>query len=165
MGMTRREALPRILILGYGNPFRSDDGLGWHIAVQLFRSTSSPEIEVLPCLQLTPELAEPISRAERVLFLDSTRQGTPGQFQCQQVEPVAGAASFTHELSPAVLLSIARDLYGAYPQAYILTICGESFETGESLTPSVEASVPELKARVRALIAEALHLEAAPLCC
>jgi hydrogenase maturation protease len=157
--------MPRILILGYGNPFRSDDGLGWHVAVQLFRSTSSPEIEVLPCLQLTPELAEPISRAECVLFLDSTRQGTTGEFRCEQVQPIAGAASFTHELSPAVLLGIARDLYGAYPQAYILTICGESFAPGESLSPAVQASVPELKARVRTLVAEAMHVETAPLCC
>ena len=157
--------MPRILILGYGNPFRSDDGLGWHVAVQLFRCTSSPEIEVLPCLQLSPELAEPISRAECALFIDSARQGTPGEFQCRQIEPIAGAASFTHELSPPVLLGIARELYGAYPEAFVRTICGESFAAGESLSPAVEAHIPDLKARVRALIAEVLHVEAAPLCC
>src|SRR5215472_2694071 len=116
-------------------------------------------------LQLTPELAEPISRAEFVVFIDSTRGGTPGQLQCRQVEPIPGAASFTHQLSPTVLLGIARDLYGAYPEAYVLTVCGESFVPGESLSPIVEASVSELTARVRALVAEALHVEIAPLCC
>ena len=54
--------MARVLILGYGNPLRSDDGLGWQVAVQLFRTNTSPEVLVLPCHQLTPELAEPISR-------------------------------------------------------------------------------------------------------
>jgi len=30
--------MARVLILGYGNPLRSDDGLGWQVAVQLFRT-------------------------------------------------------------------------------------------------------------------------------
>ena len=155
--------MARVLILGYGNPFRSDDGLGWQVAVQLLRTTPAPEVEILPCLQLTPELAEPISRAECVLFIDSPREGVPGAFRCREVEPCAGPASLTHELSPQVLLGIARDLYSAFPEAYLLSISGESFEAGEALSVAVEARIPELRARLRELVAEALHLETAPL--
>jgi hydrogenase maturation protease len=49
--------MARVLIIGYGNPFRSDDGLGWQIANELSRTNRSAETEVLPCHQLTPELA------------------------------------------------------------------------------------------------------------
>ncbi len=148
--------MARVLILGYGNPLRSDDGLGWQVAVQLFRVNRSPEVLVLPCHQLTPELAEPISRVETVLFIDSARQGTPGEFHCELIRSQPGPVSFTHHLSPTGLLGLSLELYGCCPKAYLLTICGESFEIGDSLSPIVCERLPELKARVRELIAEAL---------
>jgi len=148
--------MARVLILGYGNPLRSDDGVGWHAAVQLFRSIAIPEVEVLPCHQLTPDLAEPVSRAERVLFLDSAHSGHGGDFHCDEVSASEGSSSFTHHLSPALLLAIARDLYGAYPKGWVLTISGTTFEAGESLSPEVETALSTLKARVRELVTEAI---------
>ena len=148
--------MARVLILGYGNPLRSDDGLGWQVAVQLFRANTSPEVLVLPCHQLTPELAEPISRAETVLFIDSTRHGSPGDFRCEELRSEPGPMSFTHHLSPAELLDLSSELFGCCPKAYVLSICGQSFELGEALSPTVCERLPELKARVRELIAESL---------
>jgi hydrogenase maturation protease len=148
--------MARVLILGYGNPLRSDDGVGWHAAVQLFRAIAIPEVEVLPCHQLTPDLAEPVSRAELVLFLDSARSGKGGEFHCAEVTASEGSPSFTHHLSPATLLAIARDLYGAYPRAWLLTICGNRFDVGDLLSPEVEAALQPLKTRVRELITETI---------
>jgi hydrogenase maturation protease len=148
--------MARVLILGYGNPLRSDDGLGWQVAVQLFRTNTSPEVLVLPCHQLTPELAEPISRAETVLFIDSTREGKPGELRCAELRSEPGPASFTHHVSPAGLLELSSELFGCCPRAYLLTICGECFELGEDLSTSVSDRLQELKARVRGLITESL---------
>jgi hydrogenase maturation protease len=148
--------MARVLILGYGNPLRSDDGLGWQVAVQLFRTNQSCEVLVLPCHQLTPELAEPISRCETVLFIDSTRQGTPGEFRCEELRSQAGPVSFTHDLSPRALLDLSSELFGGCPRAYLMTICGECFEFGETLSVCVSQSLPELKLRVRDLVAESL---------
>jgi hydrogenase maturation protease len=148
--------MARVLILGYGNPLRSDDGLGWQVAVQLFRTNTSCEVLVLPCDQLTPELAEPISRAETVLFIDSTRQGTPGEFRCEELRSEPGSVSFTHHLSPAGLLDLSSELFGCCPRSYLLSICGESFELGEALSTTVSERLPELKSRVRELIGETL---------
>ena len=148
--------MARVLILGYGNPLRSDDGLGWQVAVQLFRTNTSPEVLVLPCHQLTPELAEPISRAETVLFIDSTRQGKPGEFRCEELRSEPGPVSFTHHVSPAGLLDLSSELFGCCPRAHLLSICGESFEVGEGLSTTVSERLPDLKARVRELIAESL---------
>ena len=148
--------MARVLILGYGNPLRSDDGVGWHAAVQLFRAIAIPEVEVLPCHQLTPDLAEPVSRAELVLFLDGARPGKGGEFHCEEVTATEGSPSFTHHLSPGLLLAIARDLYGAYPRAWLLTICGSRFDAGDSLSPEVEAALRPLTVRVRELITETI---------
>ena len=146
--------MARVLIVGYGNPMRSDDGLGWHAAVQLFRTAASTEIEVLPCHQLTPDLAEPISRAEAVIFLDITHEGSPGEVHREEIHPAEGAASFSHHLSPQLLLAIVRDLYGAFPHAWLLTICGRCFDPGDTMSADVEKKLPELKAQVRELATE-----------
>lgn len=148
--------MARILVVGYGNPLRCDDGLGWQVAVEFFRANRSPEVEILPCHQLTPELAHAVSRCDTVLFIDSTRQGTPGEFRCEEVCPQSGSIPLTHDLSPAALLDMSSELFGACPRAYLLTICGESFEPGESLSPCVCARVRELKMRLQGLITESL---------
>lgn len=147
--------MARVLIIGYGNPLRSDDGLGWCAAVQLFRSAASREVEVLPCHQLTPDLAEAVSRADTVLFLDSTDEGSPGELRCQEIK-AAENPSFTHHLSAQGVLGIAAELYGAFPHAWLLTICGKSFGPGETLSAEVARRLPDLKARVREVATEAL---------
>lgn len=150
--------MARVLILGYGNPLRSDDGLGWQVAVELFRANRSPDVEVLPCHQLTPELADPISRAGVVLFIDCAKQGVPGQFRCDELpwQKGSGSVSYTHDLSPGALLELASQVYGCCPRAYLLTICGLFFGTGETLSPLAAQQLPKLKERVRQLIAEHL---------
>lgn len=148
--------MARILILGYGNPLRSDDGLGWQIAVELFRANRSPDIEVLPCHQLTPELADPVSRAELVLFIDCARDGQPGELRCDEVQVRSVSESFTHNLAPAALLGLSSELYGSCPRAYLLTICGQNFEPGESLSSAVIEKIADLKSTVRRLIQEYL---------
>jgi len=134
--------MARVLIIGYGNPLRSDDGLGWYAAVQLFRSSASRDVEVLPCHQLTPDLAEPVSHADTVMFLDSTHEGTPGELRCREIQAAEGTPSFTHHLSPQVVLGLSRDLYGAFPHAWLLTVCGKCFEPGESLSEEVAGRLP-----------------------
>jgi hydrogenase maturation protease len=148
--------MARVLLLGYGNPLRSDDGLGWQIAVQLFRANQTADVEVLPCHQLTPELAEPISKAASVLFIDCAKEGVPGEFRCEEIHWQTGSISFTHDLSPTALLDLASQLFGACPRAFLLTICGQCFAPGESLSPTVSCQIPMLKERVRELVAECL---------
>lgn len=149
--------MARVLIVGYGNPLRSDDSLGWQIAVQLFRTNASSDVEVLPCHQLTPELAEPIGRSETVIFIDCARDGDPGEFRCEELRCQSGPASFTHDLSPATLLDLASQLFGSCPRAFLLSICGQSFEIGESMSLAVRNRIPELKARLRDLLEACLH--------
>ena len=113
-------------------------------------------MEVLPCYQLMPELAEPISKAATVLFIDCAKDQVPGEFRCEELHWQTGSVSFTHDLSPKALLDLASQLFGSCPRAFLLTICGECLATGEALSPCVRRQIPKLKQRVRALIAESL---------
>jgi hydrogenase maturation protease len=148
--------MARVLVLGYGNPLRSDDGLGWRVAVELFRANASPDVLVLPCHQLTPDLAETVSLVETVIFVDCSHKGEPGKILCEEVRSQSGPASFTHDLSPAALLALAAELFGVCPRAYMFTVCGECFDPGESFSPSVSSCIPGLKAMVRRQIEDAL---------
>jgi len=136
----------RILVLAYGNPLRCDDGLGWHAARQLVHRMTS-DTQVVTCHQLTPELAEEVSGADAVFFIDASHEGEPGELTCLPIHP-GHAARFSHECSPPVLLALCHQLYGACPPAYLVSVCGQSFQLGESLSPCVAAALPRLTAVV-----------------
>jgi hydrogenase maturation protease len=142
----------RCLIIGFGNPLRSDDGIGWHVAREFSHEFQRDDVQVIAAHQLTPEMAEAASRAERVLFVDATHKGKPGIVRCEPVAPVARASHFTHELSPASILMLAQELYGHCPPAYLLTVAGESFETGDTMSASVIAAIQPLIKRIRQLV-------------
>jgi len=140
--------MARILIVGVGNPLRSDDGLGWHVARELSREVLDDEIHVIATQQLTPEISDFASHAQQVLFIDAAHGGKPGTFKCERIMPSAAPSRHSHDLSPAGILQLAQELYGRCPPAYLLTIAGESFATGDALSAAVAASVPALKAQI-----------------
>jgi len=142
----------RILIVGIGNPLRSDDGLGWHVARELLRELArglaNDDIQVVATQQLTPEISDMASGAELVLFIDAARSGNPGTLKCERITPAAPASRHSHDLSPAGILKLAQELYGRCPSAYILTVAGESFATGDTLSATATAAIPALKAQI-----------------
>ncbi len=153
--------MAHILIIGYGNPLRSDDGLGWHAAEKL-REMHSEGVEVRTCHQLTPDLAEAASRASMVFFIDARQGGKPGDISCLPVVPRYADIAFSHELSPPALLGFSKTLYGSSPQAFMVSVAGESFEHGEQLSSSVADSLPYLIALIGELTARYDHLDRDP---
>ena len=145
--------MPRFLVIGFGNPLRSDDGVGWIVAQELEKELSGKDVKVVAAHQLLPEMAEEISRVERVVFVDAAESGESGTIAEKFIEP-ASATLDTHELSPAAVLRLAKELYGKVPQAHLLTIAGESFETGDQISASVRSAITEVSERVKALLRE-----------
>jgi hydrogenase maturation protease len=143
---------PARLIIGYGNPLRGDDGVGWHVSKELAAHLQDSNIEILPSHQLAPELAEKISRSRLVLFIDATCEGSPGEWTCNEIRPDCEAAVFSHVASPSGLLQLARSLYGDVPPAWLFTVCGNSFGFGEDLSPAVRECLPELVTEIVELV-------------
>jgi hydrogenase maturation protease len=139
-----------ILVIGYGNPLRGDDGIGWHIAQRLTRTTDGEKIQILARHQLTPELAEPISRAASVLFIDACLGDAPGRLRYEEVGPAEReSGSMTHDASPEALLALAQRLYGRCPPSHVLAVAGVSFGYSDELSPEVSAALPAALARVQ----------------
>jgi hydrogenase maturation protease len=147
--------MARFLIIGYGNPLKSDDGVGCRAAEELSQQISSPEVKIIRAHQLTPELSEEAARAELVIFIDARAEGTPGEVDWQEIRVDAGSQETLHDfhdLSPAAILELANYLYGKAPLGYLLTVSGEHFVDGESLSRPVLSAIPTVIAHVRRII-------------
>jgi len=143
--------MSRVLIIGYGNPLRSDDGVGWRAAEELENRLSDRGVEIITCHQLTPELADKVSGSTAVFFVDSQREGVPGAVTCSRVAPQALPGPFSHQLSPGAVLGLAQELYGRTPAAFTFSVCGERFEIGETLSQRVTENLPNLVAQMAAM--------------
>ena len=141
-------AMSRILIIGCGNPLRSDDGLAWRAADELSRRGLPENVEIITQHQLTPELAFAVSKVDTVLFLDAAQDGEAGEIRCEPVTPLRMPSACSHEFSPSAILGLAQELYSKVPHAFVISLCGECFEHGENLSKSVEQRLPYLLALV-----------------
>jgi hydrogenase maturation protease len=109
-----------------------------------------PDVEILTLHQLTPELMDPISRADRVIFIDACEGPVPGEIRERTVEPQAApGAAFSHHATPAALLAGARALYGRAPHATLITVTGADFSLSDQLSPAVSARMDAVAATVR----------------
>ena len=138
------------LIIGYGNTLRSDDGVGPFVAHQF--AMRFPAVNVLTPHQLLPELVEPISDAQIVVFVDASVEGRVGQVTVQPVCPSANEDAFSHNVTPAGLLAGAQSLFGGAPDAWLVTITGEDFTLGETLSEPVHAAVPGILEKITHLL-------------
>lgn len=59
-----------ILIIGYGNNLRSDDGVGRYLA-EIIEQQQLPLVKALSVHQLTPELVLEIADSQAVIFIDA----------------------------------------------------------------------------------------------
>ncbi len=144
---------------------RCDDGLAWHAADQLEGKYSIEEVEILRAHQLAPEIAETVSHCEAVIFVDAASadggsNGQPGEVRDADVRLPESAPRFSHQLSPSAVVALAQKLYGAKPPAVSVTLTGECFDHGESLSALVTAALPVLVARIETLVQQFLFPEA-----
>ena len=150
----------RILVIGYGNPLRGDDGAGFEAAERLRGTIADPDVEVLAVHQLMPELMEPASAARRVIFIDAATGSEPGEIRERPVEATAPSnASFTHHLTPESLLAGARALYGRAPEAWLISIGGADFsctmELSETVSQRIDTLIAAVERRAKSVIFDA----------
>ena len=137
------------IVIGIGNRIRQDDGIGLLVVESLERSDG---VEAIAVHQLTPELAERLGRASRVLFVDASVDAD--EVGLDRVHP-AEPGGLGHSLSPSGLLFLTEKLYGGAPEGWALSIPGTSFGIGEGLSEEAESLLPA----ARALIAVWLNEE------
>ena len=100
-----------VLLIGYGNPGRRDDGLG-PLAVAAIDLLDLPDVTVEEAYQLQVELAEPIAGHDVVVFVDASVSGRE-PFELRDVEPSLDFGFSTHAMSPEGILGVAHSYTGS----------------------------------------------------
>ncbi|HWR35303.1 MAG TPA: hydrogenase maturation protease [Clostridia bacterium] len=147
--------MSKVIVIGYGNPLRSDDSFGWRATEELQKLISNNEVEFIECQQLGPELAEKISHTELVIFIDASTNGVAGTISCRNIEaaePKSG--SLTHHMDPSTLLTCALTLYKQCPEALMVTVTGECFGYGKNLSQPVAKSLPGIVHHLHEVVAQ-----------
>jgi hydrogenase maturation protease len=128
-----------MLVIAIGNPLRQDDGVALAVAQALHARRG---LDVRTVHQLLPELAESLSNASSVVFVDARRGGPHGCVLRERVVAAEEAWGGTHALDPARLVGLCRFLYGRAPEASVVSITGGRFGFGDELSEPVRRAVP-----------------------
>lgn len=144
--------MERTLVFGYGNPGRQDDGVAWHVLVDLakrlgWQAPATIEENFTPAngtpdllydLQITPELAEIIAGYLRVCFIDAHTGNIQDEIHLVEIKGELQRSPFTHHMTPSTCLAMAQTLFGASPQAILVSVRGYEFGFEQSLSPRTQ---------------------------
>lgn len=144
---------PELLLYGFGNPGRLDDGIG-PAFISALEQRNFPAAELEVNYQLSVEDALTLSHFPRVIFVDASLNGEePFAFKALQPAP-QGISFSSHSLTPQEALAAAEDLFGTKPRAWLLSIRGYEFgEFGERLSEGAKANLEHALAALGDLIA------------
>jgi hydrogenase maturation protease len=143
---------PAILVIGYGNTLRSDDGVGPRVA-EAVAALNLPGVRTLSCDLLTPELADPVSRVRLAIFVDAAVD-FPREVRLRELVPAESSQVMAHAASPRTILALARDVFGRCPKAWWLTIPAEHLELGEQLSPLASRGFSEAMIQLQPLLSQ-----------
>jgi hydrogenase maturation protease len=131
---------PRILVIGYGNPGRGDDGLGPALAAEV-EAMALPGVTVEADYQLTVDHVPMIAAHDLVVFADAAL-GLAEPCRLTAVRAGTQGVLGSHQVSPEAALSLAGLLFGKTPPCWMLAIAGTAFgEVREGLSPSARKNL------------------------
>lgn len=132
---------PMILVIGYGNTLRQDDGAGHLLAEAIFAGCQQRQLDsrLIKTHQLVPELAADIAQPKvtAVIFADVRAEASPPaqkDISIELLQPTGSDQSSGHHVAPGTLLLYAQALYGHQPPGWLVTVPGINFDHGEELS-------------------------------
>jgi len=135
----------KILIIGYGNPGRLDDGLGPALAEEIEKLELS-FVTVDSDYQLTVEDASYVCEYDVVVFADAS-VNCPESYEFKEIIPAKETMSFSsHSCSPEAVLGLADQLFQSKVKGYALGIRGYEFnEFGQKLSADALLNLQKAK--------------------
>lgn len=133
---TKMVVEPKILIYGYGNPGRQDDGLG-NLFVDEAQKWAEAEgldnISFDSNYQLNIEDAAEIADKDIVIFVDASIEDID-DFELTMITPESKVEFSMHSVSPSFVVKLCNDIYPHTPNAYLLHLKGYEWEFKEGIT-------------------------------
>lgn len=144
----------RVLVVGFGNPSRMDDGIGHEVINRLNAwlglssidcladpadsmmeeaTVNGHPVRTLWLQQLDLDLAEEAAQVDWLILVDA-HLGGPA-VMVDEVEPTGRLGPVSHVMTPGNLLWCAEAAFGARPRATIYSGRGERWDFGFGLSP------------------------------
>lgn len=139
----------KILIYGYGNPGRQDDGLGVCLAdrIALWASENNlVHIDTDSNYQLNIEDAEKISRYDAVFFCDASVEDISDFALTNVTAEDSGSTFTTHSASPSFIFDLCEKLFHKSPQTFLLHIKGYEWEFSEGISENAMTNLIKAEA-------------------
>ena len=122
-----------ILVFGYGNPGRGDDGLG-PAFIEAVEKMELPNVECRSDMQLQVEHVLDMQGREMVLFVDADMR-CEAPFEFGEITPEKDSSYTSHAMTPQALLHSYKDVLKEQPPAtFLLRIHGKTFELGDDIS-------------------------------
>lgn len=145
-----------ILIIGYGNTLRGDDGVGFRLA-EFIDSQRWDNVCVLAVHQLTPELAANIAKAKAVIFIDAAVSEN-NNIEVKILQPDDNYTQVAHYQHPSSLLNLSKSVYNFVPPAWWILIPGNQFDFGENFSSITQECFPKAINIIKELIVNIAEL-------
>jgi hydrogenase maturation protease len=152
MSAEPQKSAARLLVIGYGNTLRSDDGVGPRVASEV-EKLGLPGVSTMICDLLTPELADPISNADTVVFVDAAVDA-PREVLLRPLAPADSSQIMAHAADPGTMLALARDVFGHAPRAWWLTIPIQNIAIGDQFSAFAERGLAVALEKIKVLVQE-----------
>jgi len=132
--------MTKLLLFGYGNPGRGDDGLGPELIARIAQLQIA-DVECQNDMQLQVEHVTDLAGCDRVLFIDAD-MSCAEPFEFSEISPEKDGSYTSHAMNPSALLHAYRQVYGKdAPPAFLLRIRGYDFELGVPMTEKTVANL------------------------
>jgi hydrogenase maturation protease len=135
---------PKILIYGYGNPGRQDDGLGAAFITEAEQWIAKQKIEHIALdtnYQLNIEDAQLISEYDKVIFVDASIEQIDS-YSFTKVIPSDAKVEFTmHAVSPAFVVDLCQKIFDKTPEAFLLHLKGYNWDFEEKLSEKAKENL------------------------
>jgi hydrogenase maturation protease len=144
-----------VLLYGYGNPGRGDDGLGPALAAAV-EAMALPGVDVDANYQLNVEDSAELGRYQAVIFADAATEGPSPFFFSRIDDSGAGQLGFSsHSVTAVQVVALARDMFGSKVAAYTLGVRGYAFgELDQGLSEKARDNLAAAVAFTRKALAE-----------
>ena len=137
----------KILIYGYGNPGRQDDGIGAQFVEMVDEWIKTEQLYFISTdcnYQLNIEDAATIADFDIVLFVDASVVEDLVDYKLETIEPNDATIEFTmHAVSTSFVVDLCQKLYGKTPHAYVLHVKAYEFDFIEGLTQNATGNLNE----------------------
>ena len=138
-----------VLVIGYGNDLRSDDGAGRWVADRI-EELDMAGVDVVSVAQLTPELAVAIAGRRLVVLVDASVDTE--ELTVSDIDPSQGSGVMSHHGDPSTVIAMAASVGTLPARAVLVSIPATDLGMGFSMSPPTAAAAEQAVARITDLV-------------